>query len=228
MDKDEKKTFAAVLNEWLMKNRIVLLVILGVIIASCVVFSVVYSVNKSGLEKKFNELDAISYELTQLMSDTDMEAEEKTAKEADVLAEITAFAGKNKKSAAGARAFMLAADVEFKNGNYENAKNYWLSGADANKKAYTAALCWYNAAICCDELNDYDAALANIDLAVSRDDFKLKPRALFNAGRIAEEKEDYELAAEYYNKANDSFAGDSWANLAKTRLISLEAEGKIE
>ena len=99
MEKDEKKTFAAVLNEWLMKNRIVLLVILGVIIASCVVFSVVYSVNKSGLEKKFNELDAISYELTQLMSDTDMEAEDKTAKEADILAELTAFAGKNKKSA---------------------------------------------------------------------------------------------------------------------------------
>ena len=51
---------------------------------------------------------------------------------------------------------------------------------------------------------------------------------MFSYARIIESKGDYEQAAKAYNEINDNFSSDSWANLAKSRLIALKNEGKIQ
>ena len=51
---------------------------------------------------------------------------------------------------------------------------------------------------------------------------------MFSYGRILEAKADYAKAAAAYTELNDNFPSDSWAKLAKSRLISLKNEGKIE
>ena len=48
------------------------------------------------------------------------------------------------------------------------------------------------------------------------------------AKAATEAKADYVNAAAAYTELNDNFPSDSWAKLAKSRLISLKNEGKIE
>ena len=50
----------------------------------------------------------------------------------------------------------------------------------------------------------------------------------FSYGRVLETKGDYAGAAQAYKTLNDEFTDDDWAYVAKTRLIELESQGKIE
>lgn len=228
MEKHEKQTVANVISSWLIKYRVVLLSIICLLVVAAIVIGVVFAINENTRNKGFSELDSYSLEHTKLLEDSSLASDELLLKESDILAKIVKLATSNKNNAVGSRAYMLAAEITFKNEDYANAKDYWIAGANANKKAYTAPLCWYNAAIAAEELGLIDEAIANMDLAISQEEFSLKSRALFNAGRLEELRNNYEAAATRYNELNALFAGDSWANLGKSRLITLESEGKIE
>lgn len=228
MEKHEKQTVANVISSWLIKYRVVLLSIICLLVVAAIVIGVVFAINENTRNKGFSELDSYSLEHTKLLEDSSLASDELLLKESDILAKIVKLATSNKNNAVGSRAYMLAAEITFKNEDYTNAKDYWIAGANANKKAYTAPLCWYNAAIAAEELGLIDEAIANMDLAISQEEFSLKSRALFNAGRLEELRNNYEAAATRYNELNALFAGDSWANLGKSRLITLESEGKIE
>ena len=54
------------------------------------------------------------------------------------------------------------------------------------------------------------------------------PRAIFSLGRINESLNDYATASNWYNKLVYEYASDNWASLAKSRLIELEIESKIQ
>ena len=51
---------------------------------------------------------------------------------------------------------------------------------------------------------------------------------MFSYARLLEANGNYADAAATYTELNDSFSGDAWANLAKSRLIALKKDGKIE
>ena len=48
------------------------------------------------------------------------------------------------------------------------------------------------------------------------------------AGRALEAKGDYKAAVEAYTALNDRTPEDTWAKLAKTRILTLQVEGKAE
>ena len=52
--------------------------------------------------------------------------------------------------------------------------------------------------------------------------------AYFSLGRVLEAQGDYAGAAEAYKTIKDKFSDDDWANLATTRLIELQSQGKAE
>ena len=52
-------------------------------------------------------------------------------------------------------------------------------------------------------------------------------QALFSIGRIKESSLDYEGAYETYEKIVSKNESDTWSNLAKTRILTLELEGKV-
>ncbi len=226
MEKEEKKTASGVLANWIAKNSVILIGIIAVVVVVAVVLGVVSTVNTSKAEKGFTELDNLYYQLTVAQNKTDATEESVKAKEAETLSAVYALADANSRNAVGSRAYLLAAELEFKNAEYAKARDAYLNAAAANEKAYTAPLCWYNAAICAEELGDVDGAIANIEKAVARADFVTAPRAMFNAGRMEEQRGNYAAAKTWYNRVNDKYVNDNWANLAKSRLISLDAEGK--
>ena len=51
--------------------------------------------------------------------------------------------------------------------------------------------------------------------------------AYFSLGRVREAQGDYAGAVEAYTALNDNFPDDDWGNLAKTRIIELKSEGKV-
>ncbi len=226
MDREEKKTVSNVLADWIAKNRFILIGFVCVVVIVAVAIGVTSTVKTKKAVKGFTELDGLYYQLSVFQNKTDVTEEEIAAKEAETLSAVYVLAENNAKNPVGSRAYLLAAELEFKNKEYAKARTAYENAAAANEKAYTAPIAWYNAAICSEELGEIDSAIALIEKATDREDFVTAPRAMFNAGRMEEERGNYSSAKVWYNKINDKYPNDNWSNLAKSRLITLEAEGK--
>jgi tetratricopeptide (TPR) repeat protein len=123
---------------------------------------------------------------------------------------------------------MLKADLLYRDKKYLDASSAWVAAAEADLKAYTAPTCYLNAAVAAEEHDDRASAITYYEKAASYDDYPLLTRTLFNLGRVKDENSDFTGAAEAYRKLIDGHGDDSWANIAKSRLLQLQAEGKVE
>ena len=62
MEKEEKKTVSSKVNAWLMKYRVVLLSVVGLLIVAAIVFAVVYYVDLNNKKTGFDTLDDLQYQ----------------------------------------------------------------------------------------------------------------------------------------------------------------------
>ena len=157
------------------------------------------------------------------------EAEKKGKIDAAVtqaLTDIEAYTGG--KGVIAVRANMLKADLLNRDKKYAEASSAWEAAAEADPKAYTAPTCYLNAAVAAEARDDGAAAVLYYEKAASYDDYPLFTRTLFNLVRVKDENSDFAGAAEAYRKLVDGHADDPWANIAKSRLLQLQAEGKVE
>ena len=58
--------------------------------------------------------------------------------------------------------------------------------------------------------------------------FLMATHAAFNYGRVLEHNGSYAEAVAVYEDLNSKHPSDDWAKLAKSRILSLKAEGKAE
>jgi len=144
------------------------------------------------------------------------------AKEDEILAEMRDVAARNPRSFAAARALMTVADILHSRKDWKAAEEAYRAASAAAPKAYTAALCEFNAAVCADEQGNADAAVELFAKAADRADFPLRPMALFNLGRVEEQRSNKEAAIAAYQRLADTFPDDEWTKLAKSRLVSLK------
>ena len=220
----EEETASKKLAGFIEKNKKVFIAILIVLVCCLIGYIVFASVAKSNKAKNLQALDEISYELTSKSSDLeDAEIEARIATALEKAAPLTKKGG-----IVGTRANMFCAELAFKQEKYEDAANYWKDAAAKAKKSYLAPISYFNLATCYENLGNVDAAMENYKLAADNNDFVMRTHAMFSYGRILEAKADYAKAAAAYTELNDNFPSDSWAKLAKSRLISLKNEGKIE
>ena len=150
------------------------------------------------------------------------------AAKTEALEKITALADKNSSNIVGLRAQMAAADIYFSNENWSEARDAWLKAATIDEKAYTASVCYYNAAVCSEELNDTDSAITYYEKALAGEYCEFDTHILFSLGRLLESKSDFAGAAEKYNELKNSYPNDPWTDLAQSRLIALQSENKIQ
>ena len=220
----EEMTASKKLAGFIEKNKKAFIAILIVLVCCLIGYIIFASVAKSNKSKNLQALDEISYELTSKSSDLeDAEIEARIATALEKAAPLTKKGG-----VVGARANMFCAELAFKQEKYEDAANYWKDAAAKAKKSYLAPISYFNLATCYENLGNIDAAMENYKLAADNNDFVMRTHAMFSYGRILEAKADYAKAAAAYTELNDNFPSDSWAKLAKSRLISLKNEGKIE
>ena len=218
--KEEKKSLNDKVANVILKFRIPLLIIVCVFVVGSVALGIYFGVTESAHKKGLSEIDNIMYPVTQ------KSAEELVAAQDEALAKLEVLAGKNKKNIVGIRAYMAIAEINFSRENWEAAANAWINAANADEKAYTAAVCSYNAAVCYEELGDVESAIAQYEKTIANEECMFVPHALFSLGRIAEEKGDFETAVAKYDELVSKYASSEWANLAESRLIALEIDGK--
>ena len=208
----EKKTIADKISAWITKYRFVLFGLIGVAIVAVIVVA---------LTTGLSELDSIVYPLTQ-SSDEDLKAVQDES-----LPKLQQLAEKNADNVAGARAYMVIAEIYFNRQEWASAAQAWQNAASSDIDAYTAPICYYNAAAGYEELSDLPNAIALYEKALADENCMFVPHVLFTLGRVNEEAGNYSVAVEKYNKLTSEYPSDDWANLAKSRLIQLSIDGKI-
>ena len=226
-DKNEKETLATSLNSALEKSKGLVFAVAAVVVLVIVAVALIATVKSKATANGIEQLDTISYNLTNVSSDdAELSAEDITARQNKALEELAPLTVKG--GIIGLRANMLAAEIKFAQKNYEEARAAWLKAAEVKKNAYTAPLCYYNAAVCSENLGDTDNAILYYKSASDNKDFLLVDHALFSLGRVNESVQKYEDAKAAYEKLSELHATSSWAQMAQSQLISLKVAGKIQ
>lgn len=221
-DEKEKQTFSDLLTLFIVKFKFVFLGIFVVGLIAIIAYGVISSSNEKAVKAGLAEIDAVTTEYAELKvaETTD------SAKEDALLARAQAVADKNNPAVVKVRAQMIIAEIQFDRKNYEAARTAWLTAAETDKKSYTYGLCNYQCGICSEELGDLDKAVAYLKTAAESDGFAVVPRVLFNIGRIEETRGNFDKAVESYKKLVTDYPSDQWASLAKSRIITLDIDGK--
>lgn len=223
MEQTAKKTVSSHLSTFIVKFRLIILITLGALIFAAIAIGVILSISSMQTKSGLTSLDDIELRLTQL----DTEDESFAEAQSTILTEAKDLAQKAS-GVVKVRSYIFAADIDFELENWSDARESYMQAFEADSIAYTAPISLYNAAICSEELEDYDVAVEYFQLAVEYENFALSARALFNIGRIEESRENYQEATGAYQSLNDDFPGTDWANLGKSRLIALETKMKVQ
>ena len=225
MAENEVKSTASVKTaDFLEKNKKGLVFILAAVIVLLVAYIIFASVSASSKAKNLQKIDDISYALTN--GSAGLSDDELLARRNKALEDLKAFTSKG--GVPGVRANLLAAEIEWQKEEKLEAVSYWNAAAKAGKKSYTAPIAYVNIAVAYEDLDLLDDAAANYRLAADFPGYVMKAHALFNLGRVLEAQGKFLEAVEVYTKLNDELPSDSFAKLAKTRLIQLKIDGKAE
>ena len=224
MKKDKKESAEQKVENFVMRNRGVILGIGALLILVAIGFGVFFGVSDSVKNKKLSAIDAVE---TAYTKDSDSLTDAQIVdRQNEALEALKAYV--SEKGIVGVRANSLVADIYMSKKDFANAIGSYVAAAEASPNAYTAGLAYANAAVCCDELGNSAEAISYYEKAIEKKNFSLVTRSMFNLGRLHESMGHYETASEVYGRLILEHAGDTWANLAQTRLIVLENEGKIK
>lgn len=220
----EKETVGKKVNSFIENHKKGLLVAVIVIIALLVLYIIGFAVGKSIKEKDLAKIDEITFTLV----DDSMSADEAelTTRRNTAMEELQALTGKS--GIVGARANMLCAELAYQLEKLDEAASYWMATAAKAKKTYIEPIAFYNLGVCYEDLGKLEDAAANYKLAAENKDFVLNTHAQFSYGRTLEALNKYDEAFAVYNALNNQNPDDSWARLGKTRMLTLQAEGKAE
>jgi len=217
---EEQITISQKITDFLVKFRVLFISVLVALVIAFTVLLVVTTVIEKRNRVAFEKIENLV---------TDWEAAKAapeqanlTAKEDEIVAKLLAIGKSNKNGLAGARAYMSVAEVYYSRKDWKNAQENYVAAAKADGKAYTAGPNFYNAAMCADEQGNSDEAVELFNKAVAQENFPLKARAYFNIGRIEEQRSHAEAAIAAYEKLAEQFPDDTWASLAKSRIIKLQ------
>lgn len=224
-DKEKRSSASKRISDFLSNNRIALLVVLCLVVLGFIAYAVSLSMHSASVKKNLDVIETIEFSLTKDASELGESAI--SARHDTALSNLDPYLKKG--GIVGARADMLAADIHMQRKDWNAARSLWLDAAAKRKGTYLASVCNFNAASCSEELGDVEAALEYYAKVCDDKDFVDRSRACFNAGRIKESLGDFEGAADFYGRiASFEYSGDTWNDLAQTRLVSLRAEGKIQ
>lgn len=218
---DQTLSFSERCGEFLARHRKPIVIILGAICAIVAIVLVVSSLTARAAKNASMETETMISEWTELR---DKNAEDMTAEEDALVEKLEKQAAANGRTYAGFRAYTTLGEIYVLRKDWEKALGFYRKAGEAQPKAYTAGIAYFNAAACADELQQHDKALELYTLSAASDDFSLKPRALFNIGRIEESLAHSDKAVEAYTKLTELYPDNDWTLLAKSRIIALSIQ----
>ena len=224
MSEKEEKTTSKKLDAFLEKNRKYVIACFIVIVVFLIGFLVFVVVKSSTTNKNLAAIDTVFYQMTN--GSDQLEDAELEAKRAEFIEKLSPYAAKG--GIVGVRANLICAELSYQKKDYENAITYWSAAETKGKKIYTAPIASYNKGVCYEQLGKLEDAELAYKAASENEEYIMKNHAKFSYGRVLETEGKYSEAAAVYTDLNDKFPDDRWAQLAKTRLIALSIENKIQ
>lgn len=211
-------------ENFISKNSKIIITVTVVIVCALIAYLVGTYVGGKIKGKDLSAIDNIYYDLTN--DSVYLESSEIETRRADAFEKLVPYT--KKAGVTGVRANMICAELAFQQEKYEESANYWKAVASKSGKAYTAPIAYYNLGVCYEQTGKLDDACEAYKKAAANENFALRAHAAFSYGRALEAKGDYKGAVAAYTELNDRSPDDSWANLAKTRILVLQVEGKAE
>jgi tetratricopeptide (TPR) repeat protein len=220
IEKAEKISAGERINDFLRRNRGVLVCILASAVVLVILFVTVFAV-RDGLRSKAL-VSAAEFSRRYEALRFDINEESKAGEVNALLEELSAFETKTGGFAA-ARAYSISAGIYGDRKNWAEAEKAWAAAAGAAPKSYLAPAALYNAAVAAEEQGNIDGAIAlyNRSLEYSGG-FSAAPRAQFSIGRLEEGRNNKDAALESYRALVSKWPNEAvWASLAQSRIIIL-------
>lgn len=213
------------LNDFLQKNRMKFLMLLGLIVIVLAGFIIVTTISGNMQTAALGKIDSFSSrydDLKKYMDGTDSDA---ASKQADITAlenDLAAFSAKAGGFAA-AKAYSISANIYMDQKKWADAEKAWSASAKAAKKSYLEPIAIFNAAVAAEEQGNADDAVSLYKQAVAfGNSFIAAARAQFAVGRIEESRNNKDAALEAYKTLVSKWPNDTvWANLAQSRIVTL-------
>jgi tetratricopeptide (TPR) repeat protein len=224
----EKKTFSEKLADFISMHRM-LIIGIGVAVVVAIAAVGVYTVVSGNIASASGRaMDLADQKFQTWSQETD--EQKKADAEKSLIADLDSIAKKWPRTLAAQRALLKKSTILSQKKDYAEAEKTALDAFARNKKSYVAPVALQLAAVAAEEAGNTDTAIAHYT-ALTKDYLKTSPvvpSALFNLGRLQEDKKDYKAALASYNQLVSSFGGSEWALLAKNRVIYLKAQGLAE
>lgn len=224
-DTEEKKTFVQKLSEFITKNKVVFLSIVGVLVGILAIFGVYTLISSSVSNKSLRAMEEARTKIASWNNESD--ETKKTELENTILADLDLVIKKWPRSYSAQQALYTKAGLYSMKKDWENAEKANLAAAALLPKTYLAPLALENAAVAAEERGQADLALTYYQKIVDtyKTDTPNLAHAYFSLGRLAESKSDWKSALASYDKLLSSFTSSEWSLLAKNRVVYLKAQG---
>lgn len=226
-----KTSFSEKLTQFFTSSRKLLLGIAGLFIVIFIVFGSITVIHTSQEKAAVAQFDKIESAFTDVFTKR-YEALQITKEQAvaAVLSDIDSLIKRYPKSVSTLQALLLKAEYFVQEKDYIKALDTYLKILDINSKHYIADVARQNAAAMYEETGNIDKAiemLEKLDTSLPKDSFLSKNHVLFTLGRLYEQKQDFQKAAQIYTRLIATGANDDWTKLSQSRIIGLKADKKI-
>jgi predicted negative regulator of RcsB-dependent stress response len=218
----KKDSFLIALSNFLQKNRIVFIIIIIVLIAGLVAFTIARESIKNRIEKS-TFLAEEAREAYHNWS-TAVDDEQKTIYREECLEIIEQIMDSYPNHYAAQRASFLQGNIFFEEENWTEAAAAYEKIFTKFSDSYLAPISLNNASVAYENSGELDTAIEMLNTLTENytESFADIARIFFTKGRLYEEQGDMENAVRAYNVLVDDFSNSNWTKLARNRIIALE------
>ena len=227
-EKTENLSISEKLNDFIQKNRIILVASLGGMLVLLIIIIAVFTVRDQLQSRALSRVEELNrrFEALDIFTNSDTPETAFINEEVTVLLEdLDLFAKKNSGYAA-ARSYAISANIYEEMKNWAEAETAWVNAARVGAKTYLAPVAFFNAAVAAEEQGNINRAIELYHNALEYENiFPAAPRAQFSIGRLQETQGDNIGALSSYMLLVSKWPQDQiWANLAHNRITFFSME----
>lgn len=218
-----KQKFLAGLSGFLIKNRIALLSLAGLIVVLLIAFAIGSAITEESIEKSTLKIEAAEEKLSEYLSAG--EDDDVGALAVELFAELSAIIDAHPRHYAGQRALFLRGSFLFFQENFKEAYDDFMGVVEQFPTSYLAPLSLVYGAISMEEHDQPGKAIEAYRRILEEYSGSMEiPRTLFALGRLSEQESDAEGAKGYYNQLIDDYSSSNWTKMARNRIIWLDSQ----
>ena len=222
--KTEKLNLNEQLNDFIQKNRKVLIISLAGIIGAVIVLVTVFTVRDHLNSQALSQIEEFKrrYETISSLADALSETPFWTQEASNLLEDLDNFTNRNSGYTA-ARSYAISANIHQDQNNWIEAERAWVNAARAGTRTYFAPVAFFNAAVAAEEQGNFSRAIELYNEALEYEGiFPAAPRTQFSIARLQEIQGDSSAALISYMTLVSRWPQDQvWVNLANSRILSL-------